>query len=204
MGIVYVLTNESMPGLVKIGMTDGDASDRVAQLYTTGVPLPFDVEYACRVDNPSEVEDALHEAFGPQRINPKREFFSIDPAQAIAILKLLHKPGATTEVTVAPSAIIDKESLAAAAEMKRRRPNLNFEEMSIPIGAVLVSTKKDGANVTVTSAKKVKLGDEEMSLTAATQKILGSDSPIRPSPHWRYNGKLLSAIYEETYVTPET
>ncbi|MEI6343800.1 MAG: GIY-YIG nuclease family protein [Verrucomicrobiota bacterium] len=29
--------------------------------------------------NPDEVERALHIAFAPQRINPKREFFQIDP-----------------------------------------------------------------------------------------------------------------------------
>ena len=43
MGIVYVLTNESMPGLVKIGMTDDtDPSARMGQLFSTGVPLPFE------------------------------------------------------------------------------------------------------------------------------------------------------------------
>ena len=40
--IVYVLTNPAMPGLVKIGRTAGeDAGARIAQLYTTGVPVPF-------------------------------------------------------------------------------------------------------------------------------------------------------------------
>jgi hypothetical protein len=54
MAIVYVLTNEAMPGLVKIGMTDDTNPDtRVSQLYSTGVPLPF------------EVEQALHSAFAP-------------------------------------------------------------------------------------------------------------------------------------------
>jgi hypothetical protein len=34
MGIVYVLTNEAMPGLVKIGMTENqDANVRVGQLW---------------------------------------------------------------------------------------------------------------------------------------------------------------------------
>ena len=42
-GIVYVLTNPSMPGMVKIGMTERSEMDaRLKELYTTGVPLPFD------------------------------------------------------------------------------------------------------------------------------------------------------------------
>ena len=40
-GIVYILTNEAMPGYVKIGRTDGDLAGRVRQLNSTGVPLPF-------------------------------------------------------------------------------------------------------------------------------------------------------------------
>lgn len=41
--IVYVLTNPSMPGLVKIGKTtQKEVSERMTQLYTTGVPTPFE------------------------------------------------------------------------------------------------------------------------------------------------------------------
>jgi hypothetical protein len=36
--IVYVLTNEAMPGLVKIGRTTGDLASRIRGLYQTGVP----------------------------------------------------------------------------------------------------------------------------------------------------------------------
>ena len=41
-GIVYLLTNPVMPGLVKIGMTtQEDIDKRMKELYTTGVPVPF-------------------------------------------------------------------------------------------------------------------------------------------------------------------
>ena len=62
--IVYVLTNPAMPGLVKIGSTvSEDASIRLAQLYSTGVPFPFNLEFAAKVSNCDEVERALHRAF---------------------------------------------------------------------------------------------------------------------------------------------
>lgn len=200
--IVYLLTNPAMPGLVKIGYTNqDDAHVRIAQLYSTGVPVPFEIKFVCRVDNAEEVEKALHIAFGPNRINPKREFFKIDPDQAIAILKILHKDDVTKEVTQQPSGL-DKESVVAAENLRARRPNLNFEEMGIPTGSILNSTH-DESIVVVSSPKKVKLGDEEMSLTAATRQVLGLDYSVQPGPHWTFNGKSLRLIYNETYEEDE-
>ena len=80
--IVYVLTNPAMPGMVKIGMTDQeDLQLRMRQLYTTGVPLPFECVIARRMEGreAAEIETALHTAFDPYRVNPSREFFEIEP-----------------------------------------------------------------------------------------------------------------------------
>lgn len=203
MGIVYVLTNAAMPGLVKIGMTEEqDANSRIGQLYSTGVPLPFEVQFACRVDNPTQVESALHVAFGPQRINPRREFFRIDPSQVIAIMQLLDKPDATADIAKQPTGV-DEASMAAAAQARARRPNLDFIEMGIPVGSVLEAVSKPEINVVVISAKKVTLGDEELSLSAATQQALTINYQVRPAPLWKYQGRLLSEIYEETYSAAE-
>ena len=87
-GIVYVLTNDAMPNMVKIGRTSGDGVERrVAELSrATGIPLPFKVAVARTVHDARVVERALHIAFGPDRVNPAREFFSIAPERAIAII----------------------------------------------------------------------------------------------------------------------
>lgn len=90
-GFVYILTNPSMPGLIKIGKTRLDPANRAAQLHTTGVPAGFQVEYACRTPDPEAVEQAMHVAFGPTRLSHKREFFQITPEQAIAVLSLHHQ-----------------------------------------------------------------------------------------------------------------
>jgi hypothetical protein len=82
-GIVYVLKNPAMPGMVKIGMTTNDINNRMNELNTTGVPLPFECLYACEVDDYKLVEKSLHIAFHPYRVNPKREFFNIEGEQAI-------------------------------------------------------------------------------------------------------------------------
>lgn len=198
--IVYVLSNPAMPGLVKIGRTDNtDANSRIGQLYTTGVPVPFTIEYACRVENPDQVEKALHIAFAPQRINPKREFFQIDPAQAIAILRLLNTEDATDEVS-GQSSGIDPESEQAAVAFKAKRPNMNFTEMGIPEGSVLYSAEGD-STATVVGPRKVRFKDEEMSLTAATRIVLGIEHSVQPSPYWTFNGRSLLDIYNETYTS---
>lgn len=49
-GIVYLLTNSMMPGLVKIGMTaQEDIDKRMKELYTTEGLVPFECQFACIV-----------------------------------------------------------------------------------------------------------------------------------------------------------
>ena len=187
-----------MPGLVKIGKTSGDdVNSRLAQIYTTGVPFPFELCFACKVPNSGEVEKALHIAFAPNRVNARREFFNIEPEQAIAILKLLHVEDATTEIEAMPSQI-SAEEIQAATQYKARRPNLDFKEMGIPAGSVLKFVDGD-VSVMVISNKQVKLGEEGMSLTAATRSLLGIDYSVQPSPYWTYNGRRLKEIYDDVY-----
>lgn len=199
LSVVYVLTNPAMPGLIKIGKTSqDDPSSRVAQLYTTGVPVPFTIEYACRVTNPDEVESALHEAFDPQRINPKREFFQIEPSQAIAILRLLDTEEVTSEVA-ADTEGVDVRETEAAERLRARRPNLNFEEMGISVGSVLRSSRTDDT-AEVVGPKRVRFNGDEMSLSAATKLMMNTDYYLAPGRYWTVGGKLLHDIYNETYV----
>lgn len=198
--VVYVLTNPAMPGFVKIGKTLlEDVSIRLAQLYTTGVPFPFDLVFACKVPNADEVERALHRAFGPYRVNPRREFFNIDPEQAVSILRLLHVEDATREIDAMVSSITEEE-VQASRQYKSRRPNMNFIEMGIPVGAVLNFTEGD-STVTVTAPRKISLAGEEMSLTAATRSLLGLDYSVQPAGYWTYEGRNLRDLYNETYVS---
>jgi len=73
-GIVYVLTNPAMPGLVKIGMTNRDSVDaRLKEFFNTSVPVPFECEYACKVESSEKVGETLHLAFHPYRIHAHPE-----------------------------------------------------------------------------------------------------------------------------------
>jgi len=201
-GIVYVLTNPVMPGLVKIGRTTNEINNRMNDLYTTGVPLPFECLFACEVDDCKLVEDSLHKAFYPYRINPKREFFEIDSEQVIVILRLFSKRDVTPVVKAEIDRLVSATEKEASEQYKKRRPPLNFKEMGIPIGARLVFSYGDiYTEVIVASDRKVKAtdSDEEKSLSQITKEILEIDYNIHPVRYWSYEGKSLSAYYRETY-----
>ncbi len=85
-GCVYILINESFPGLVKIGRTGGSVSGRIAQLNSTGTPTPFECHYAAYVDDMNLVEKHLHDHFSDYRVNEKREFFKISPKEVHKVL----------------------------------------------------------------------------------------------------------------------
>ena len=132
-GIIYLLSNPGMPGILKIGKTTKeDVKLRMKELYSSGVPLPFECLYAAKVRDIDRVEKALHTAFSPDRVNPKREFFEIEATQAIAILKLLELENVSPLVEQEAN-VIDAIEVDAARVYEHKRPRMNFEEMGIPL-----------------------------------------------------------------------
>ncbi|WP_267358882.1 MULTISPECIES: GIY-YIG nuclease family protein [unclassified Methylobacterium] len=198
LSIVYLLTNPAMPGLVKIGRTAQDtAQARLDQLYTTGVPVPFELVFACGVEDAVRVEQALHIAFAPQRVNARREFFRIEPEQALAILRLLHIEDATQAVEEQSSSISEQE-LGATRALRARRPNLDFTVLGIPISAELRCTRND-AVVVVVGPRKVRFGTDELSLTAATREAMQLDYSVAPGLFWSYQGRTIHEFLEDAY-----
>ena len=92
-GFVYVLTNESMPGLVKIGQTQKGIRRRVKELSaSTGVPTPFQVNALFASKDPPSDERAAHASLAEYRTSG-REFFRLSPDDAvIAVTELLGRP----------------------------------------------------------------------------------------------------------------
>jgi len=203
-GYIYIINNPAMPGLIKIGVTYAkDVKTRIAQLYNTSVPFAFELVYAAKVANPEKVEAAIHTAFAPNRVNAKREFFDIDPIQAISIIKLLEIQDSTAEINnESEPSTIDKIELDAGKEYAKKRPRLDFLEMNIPIGSELVCNK-NGETAIVKTNRYVLFRNEETSLTSATKLILENDYAVAPGPYWTFNGKSLHDIYNETYLRNE-
>jgi hypothetical protein len=173
------------------------------ELYSSGVPLPFECVYAAKVRNIDEVERALHNAFSPDRLNPKREFFEIEPSQAIAIIKLLEIQNVSPLVEQEEN-VIDNLELEAGKAYAQKRPRMNFEEMGIPAGSQLVFNN-NAEVATVVSDRMVNFRNEQTSLTNATRMALGEGYAynVAPGPYWSFNGRKLRDIYNDTYQRPE-
>ena len=194
-GIVYVLTNPAMPGIVKIGKTCRELDNRLSELYSTGVPLPFECAYAARVEDESQVERAFHLAFAPNRVNNRREFFSIEPEQAIGLLGLLAVEDVTPEVQALADSV-DPESKASSDKFKRRKPSMRFSDIGISLGTVLTFIPDDRTCVVV-GDRHVEYEGERYSLSGLAQMLMQYPRSVRGSIYFTYEGKRLSDIYDE-------
>lgn len=206
-GIVYLLTNPVMPGLVKIGMTTREDIDaRLKELYSTGVPVPFECQYACKVKKTdcAKIEKALHTAFAPQRVNANREFFRIQVEQAKVILELFNIEDITEEVTDEIENDLTAEDKVATQNAKPRRPSLNFYEMGMKQGEILTWKDDPSIFVVIKSERKVTYNDEEVSISALSAQLKGYNTKhISPGSYWLYKDRLLDDIYNETYPFEE-
>lgn len=189
-GIVYILTNEAMPGYVKIGKTTTSVEQRTLELSrSSAVPIPFECYYAARVADVGKVEQAFHIAFGDHRINPKREFFSIAPEKVVEILRLLQ----IEEVTPSRNAGVEsKEDAAALEKAREKRPPFNFKMVDIPAGAELRFTRDSNISCRVAPDQKhVEFRSEVIALSEAARRALNVDWPAQGPLYWTYEDEIL-------------
>lgn len=213
-GYVYVATNPAMPKMVKIGSTaQHDPQSRITALFTTSVPLPFELEYAAAVaDNPVRVERALHQAFAPQRLHPRREFFEVEPNQVIAILRLLDVADVTERAKSDVEAETSQED-REALERARRRPVLNFGELGLSEGSILTFERDARVKATVVDERRVRLielppgeypavepDDKPKYLSPLSADLLGVGRNVPPTGYWRVeDGRSLLEVYDEKH-----
>lgn len=195
--IVYVLTNEAMPGLVKIGRTTSDLATRIRDLYQTGVPLPFELFFACEVQDSKFVESQLHEAFGDHRVSKNREFFKLAPERARAALSLAK----IREVKLGDE-IFETPEDKAEVEAAKRRTRFQLSMLGIKPGTEL-KLYRDPTIIcrTVDERNQVEFKGDVTSLSdAALQafKDLGYEATALSGPwEWTYEGKRLDELRRE-------
>jgi hypothetical protein len=86
MSYVYIITNDAMPGCVKIGYTSREPHKRIREFYTTSMPARFKAARIFEFSTDSEgmqVEKFLHSFYKKSRLNGSREFFSSDILKSI-------------------------------------------------------------------------------------------------------------------------
>jgi len=191
---VYILTNEAMPGYIKIGLTENLVSERVVQLDNTSVALPFQCYYAARVDDNRRIERALHTAFGDFRVRPNREFFKMDPYKVKAILEVL----ALEDVTPKNELVATAEDAQALRTVGIKAGRFRFSSAGIPIGAALNFVKDLNLTATVEEDSWVVFAGEKHSLTTAALEALKKCgynwSSVQGPEYWLYNGESVGSL----------
>lgn len=199
-GYVYILTNEAMPGYIKIGLTQRDeVADRIRQLDNTSMPLPFELHYAAKVPDCRKLERTLHFVFGEKRARLNREFFTADPNLVQAIIELV----AITEETFsdADQAITPAQRKAIDAT-KARAERLTLDKLGIEPGTVLTFAKDPAITCEVTGPRTVRFRGRETTLTASALQVIHEMgytwTSVRGADFWMHDGVKLSALPSET------
>jgi len=125
-GFIYIVSNPSLEGLIKIGKSESDPVKRAAQLSnTSNIPTPFEVEYFAFVDDFDELETAVHLYLASYRVNKRREFFDCPVAVAIdAVQQMAGKKIILEEITAEKKREIER----LRKEEKIRKQKLEAEK----------------------------------------------------------------------------
>lgn len=113
-GYLYVLTNPSIPGQVKVGRTERNPQDRRKELSAaTGIPTPFELVHGQYFPDCHAAEKTLHERWAQEghRVSAQREFFRLDVATAVAAIDALAREQAAVATPGQPDGAVVKELL---------------------------------------------------------------------------------------------
>jgi hypothetical protein len=78
MGYVYAFSNESMPGVFKIGMTKRSINDILNKANGTDEflpPTPYMISHCIHVTNYKKIKKIISNKINSKKVNPKGDFF---------------------------------------------------------------------------------------------------------------------------------
>ncbi len=192
--LVYILTNPGMPDLIKIGLSTTSIEQRIKELSGyPGVPVLFECYYCCEVNDCNEVERRLHDGFADYRINPKREFFRVNPERVKAILE----GWAIKEIVPDKDVAESKEELDSLNKARSRASIFKFNMVDIPIDSKLTFFRDESKVSTVTGDREIEFEGERGSISGIALKLLNELAgrnwiSVRGPDHWVFEGETLT------------
>ncbi len=199
MGIVYILTNDAMPGIIKIGITDGTVEDRIKNLDNTSLPLPYRFYFAIKSSRYKDIEKLAHNAFSEYRVRENREFFRIDPERAVSALRI----SGENEIKLKNEMIDESGSVVEnkIEETKSYKKRFSFDNVGIPIGAELAFTRDESKKCIVISNSEVEYNNQSYSLSKLADIFLTEMGynwkSVQGPAYFEYNGKTLYELKKE-------
>lgn len=220
-GYIYILTNESHPGIIKIGITT-DINTRLKSLYNTSTPFPFKCYALFETKNIKSarfIEKVLHKAFTETRVNNDREFFRKAPENIVDLIEQIkgverkvdlseinntkqktrsNIPKPVPQQPVVPPHNIQRNN-------KNEPPPFSFLFVGIPEGSKLTFSKDNSEECFVASHSVLVVynnSDHAIGITRLTRGLLmnlkiNMPEGIQGIDYWKYNGKLLSDLYSD-------
>lgn len=194
-GLVYILTNPSMPNHVKIGYTV-NLRNRLRELDTTGVPMPFEPYFTVSTSKYKILEKVVHrelDKLTDTRARANREFFEIEPALARDLLLNIS--------SLIDDAVVDDygnvtaaDSVSSDGSVKPVSSRTTFAMLGVPIGTELEPiTETYPKVVTIDDTNLVRQENgEEKAISRVAVDATGH--PRNGFMCYRFKGILLSDI----------
>ena len=146
-GTVFILTNDAMPGFVRLDFTTkDDVTARIRKVNRSELPVPYRVEYAARVPDCEALERSLRFVFSDFCEERGSNFFKINPD----LLRAAIEPAAIATVE------LDDEELGIEPDMRTKMDQLSayhdalrFEALKLEPGTALNFVKDPSLTCTV-------------------------------------------------------
>ncbi len=142
-GWVYAFVTPSMPGIVKIGATRRNPTERLDEANASDTwrpPRPYVVACTAEVADPFACERALHAFLAARRVGKRHEFFDITVLEARVLLSLLAAPLAPSHIesereaaddTAAPH--LDQAAVASETPESKLRAWVDARYTRVPL-----------------------------------------------------------------------
>ncbi len=182
---LYIITNISMPGICKVGITN-NVEDRLQALNRgTAVPTRFQIYEIFNLEDKAQLmEQLILRTFTDQRINMKREFLEIHPEVLCEFVKK------------------NKRKLKAEDGIDTGL----FSKLNIKQGEILYFTDAnkiyEDIKVKISQGRRVIYKGRSMSMSDAAVKVLNSFfgkswTAARGTVYWSYNGNTIRELMDK-------
>lgn len=169
-GIVFILTNDAMPGFTRMDYTkNDDLAQEIRKINNSDIPLPFKLYFAAQVNDCELVDRNIHYIFSNFCETRDSHFFRANPDQLRAALEL----SATARVELSDEEVgISPELRMHMDQIKASYDALRLGAFSAPPGTVLFFAKDTNITCTALGDGMVEFKGDKLTPGEATLRAI--------------------------------